>query len=128
MFRAHLRGCQIVIRMIKDNVTISARAGGMEQSDIVLKRRIIFAEGREIVGIKKSIVMVRNASRTRAERAPVVRHLGAVLPLRGDSNPLAQKRVPPKFAHDLILTSCVPEERRYRLPASSLSPQRARRI
>src|SRR5258708_2226106 len=104
MLRRHLSRRQIVIRMVEDHVARSARPRRMKQAGGIDEGRILFAECREIVGVKPRLVLLRNLARSGAKRTPVNRHLWTMLAFRSHAHPLAQQWMPAQFAH--ILRTC----------------------
>jgi len=92
-----------MLRGIQDYLAGSLRRNGAIEirTDRIRLRRVVAQRG-EIVIVLVYVVAVGNLPRSRTKGAPVLRHLGPVLPMGGDHGPGAQQRVVTQFRH-LIL-------------------------
>ncbi len=64
---------------------------------IVWLGRCLRKRGEIIVVLQHLII--RHFSAARAERTPVLGHLGTILPVRGDHHPIVYQRIPSKLSH-----------------------------
>ena len=83
-----------VLRRVQDHLALAvARRGGEKVVRDVVRLRRILRQGGEIVIVLVNVEVIRHLAAAGAERAVVLGHLRAVLPVRRDHDPVVREEV-----------------------------------